>query len=155
VWEGAERESFPEWPDPYQKNRLGSSLWYVDKLLRGVEQIIAEPSSKSPFRGYLADVSPEQQAVIERSIGEIRQALVEVLAHHQIPMPEAKVSALHAIRTHLDYVDIAIAELAPRHMKGYGGIEEAAARQLDRIVHQLGALVRRLHRYLGGTLLQD
>ena len=137
--------------NPYQRNRLGVSLLHVDRLLRDVEQILTEPSSRSPFRRYEADVTPEQQGVLAQSLEEIRRALVEALQRQEIVSSERKISALHAIRTNLDYVDIYIAELAPRYMKGYGKVEEAAAHELDRIVHELGTMVRRLSLYLGKT----
>jgi hypothetical protein len=121
----------------------------VDRLLRDVEQILTEPSSRSPFRRYDADVTPEQQEVLAQSLEEIRGALVEALQRQDIVSPDHKISALHAIRTNLDYVDIYIAELAPRYMKGYGEVEEVAGRELDRIVHELGTMVRRLSLYLG------
>ena len=133
----------------YQKNRLAVSLLHVDRLLRDVEQILAEPFSQSPFRRYAADVTPEQREVIAQSLEEVRRALVQALREQGILSPDRKISALHAIRTNLDYVDIYIAELAPRYMKGYGKVEEAAAHDLDRIVHELGTMVRRLSLYLG------
>jgi hypothetical protein len=137
--------------NPYQKNRLGVSLLHVDRLLRDVEQVLAEPSSRSPFRRYVADVTPEQQGVIAQSIEEIRRSLVETLRRQDVPSPDRKISALHAIRTNLDYADIYIAELAPRYMQGYGRVEQAAAQELNHIVRELGTLVRRLYLYLGKT----
>jgi len=48
----------------------------------------------------------------------------------------------------LTFVEIAIAELAPRYMRGYGPISQEGAADLDEIVTQLQSAVNELHRYM-------
>jgi len=45
-------------------------------------------------------------------------------------------------------VDIAIAELAPRYMRGYGPVSEEGAADLNSIVAELQSAIKELTRYV-------
>ncbi len=54
------------------------------------------------------------------------------------------------IRIHVDltFIDIAIAELAPHYMRGYGPVSEEGAADLNGIVAELQSAIKELTRYM-------
>ena len=48
----------------------------------------------------------------------------------------------------LTFVEIAIAELAPRYMRGYGPVSEQGATDLYGVVAELQSAAKELHRYI-------
>lgn len=67
------------------------------------------------------------------------------------PLPP-DIPATRAAMTHLSFVDIAIEELKPHYMRGFGAVPEDAVNELNGVVHELRALVTGLERYLNRKL---
>ena len=62
------------------------------------------------------------------------------------------IPATRAALTHLTFVDIAIEELKPHYMRGFGAVPEDAVNELNGVVHELRALVTSTERYLNQEL---
>ena len=139
----------------HQANRLLVTCTYIDKLLSDIESALSAASSKSPFPKYVSDLSPAQRRVIEDYITKFRAQLVRVLHGMGIPVPKAHIGAAHSIRTALTFVDIAVEELMPKYMRGYGEVPENAKEALNGIVAELSSLVRQLDSYIGMGLGGD
>jgi GTP-binding protein EngB required for normal cell division len=137
----------------FQRNRLSVTCTYIDKLLQDVEEVLNATASKSPFPKYVADISPAQRRVIEDYIARLRAQLLRVLEGIRIPVPPARISAVHSLRTALTFIDIAVEELKPRYMRGYGEVPESAQETLNGIVAELDGLVRQLNTYLASETL--
>lgn len=133
----------------HQQRRLRVTCEHIDKMLSEVEEILNVASSKAAFPRYSLDISPVQRRTIEDYIARIRAQLVRVLDGQGIRDHRDPISARHAIYTSLIYVDIAIEELKPRYMRGYGDLPDSVAREVNGIVGELESLVLRLNRYLG------
>lgn len=131
-----------------QQRRLSVTCSHIDKLLKDVEEVLNVTASKSPFPKYVSDISPAQRRVVEDYIARFRAQLVRVLEGTRIPPPTAKISAVHSVRTTLTFIDIAVEELSPRYMKGYGEVPPNAQEALYGIVAELESLVRQLNEYL-------
>lgn len=138
-----------------QRRRLSVTCAYIDKLLKDVEEVLNASASKSPFPKYLSDISISQRRVIEDYIARFRAQLLRVLEGVQIPVPPAHISALHALHTSLTFIDIAVEELKPRYMRGYGELPANAQEMLNGIVAELDSLIRQLNTYLGAGLGSD
>jgi GTP-binding protein EngB required for normal cell division len=132
----------------FQRNRLSVTCSYIDKLLKDIEEVLNATASKSPFPKYVSDISPAQRRVIEDYIARFRSQLLRVLEGMRIPVPAARISAVHSLRTSLTFIDIAVEELKPRYMRGYGEVPEKAQESLNGIVAELDGLVRQLNAYL-------
>jgi hypothetical protein len=79
--------------------------------------------------------------LIEASVSSIRRQLLHVLAS-QFLAPEApNISATHSVNVNLTFVEIAIAELAPHYMRGYGPVSEDGAADLTTIMSELQSSV--------------
>jgi len=139
----------------FQQRHLLTSLQHADKLLSEIEGILTAASSKSPFPEYQGDVTPTQGKVIQDYIARFRGQMLRVLEGQGIRSPAPHISALHSIRVHLTFINIALTEIGPEYMRGYGEIPECAIADLNGLVAELNTLVGKLDAYLAQGLGQD
>ena len=131
-----------------QQRRLRVTCQYIDKLLSDIEIVLHAAASKSPFPRYVVDITPAQSRVIEDHIHRLRAQLLRTLAwQHMEPQPP-DIPATRAVMTDLAFVDIAIEELKPSYMRGYGAVPEDAVDELNGVVHELRSLVTGMERYV-------
>ena len=141
----------------FQQRRLSVSCAYIDKLLSDVEAVLWASSSKSAFPKYIPDIPPGQRRVIEDYISRIRARLVRTLESQGIPIGSPSIPATRSVHTALTFVRIAVEELRPRYMRGYGEVSPVASAELNGIVRELEGLVSQLDRFVwlgAGTDLQ-
>lgn len=139
----------------HQKRRLLVTCQYIDKLLADIEAILNTPASKAAFPRYASNLTPAQRSAIEDYIAQIRAQLLRVLDEQAIPREPASIPASRAIRADLGVIDIALLELNPRYMRGYGPVPEEASRNVDTVVRELRDLVGRLDRFVLERAGQD
>ena len=132
----------------FQARRLQVTCRYIDKLLGDIESLLNFSASRTAFPRYSADVLPEQRGVIEGYVARLRAQLVRVLDAQGIAREQVPIPASHAIAVALGAIDIEMEELMPEHMRGYGDLPEAAARELNGIVGQLRGLTAEFDAYL-------
>ena len=130
------------------ERRLTVTCRYIDKLLAEIENALNVSASKLAFPQYVSDLSPAQRRVIEDYISRIRTQLARVLDGQGIERPPADIPVSRSLHSHLAFVEIAVEELKPEYMRGYGEIPPAAAVELDGIAGELQGLVRQLDQYL-------
>jgi hypothetical protein len=140
--------------DPQQRH-LRVSCQYVDRLLSDIESVLHAAASKSPFPRYVVDVTPAQSEVIEDHIHRMRSQLLRTLAWQQMEPQPPEIPATRAIMTDLSFVEIAIEEMRPRHMLGYGAVPEDAVDQLNGVVDELRSLADGMQRYVREELSDD
>lgn len=138
-----------------QKRRLRVSCEYIDKLLSDIESVLNTSTSGSPFPKYRDDLSLAQRKVAQDYIARIRAQLVRVLEGQEVPLSNERIGARHALRTTLEFIDIAVEELKPKYMRGYGELPAAVVPELNGIVGELQAVVKKFSAYLEQDLGQD
>ena len=138
-----------------QKFHLLNNCQYADKLLSEIEGILTAASSKSPFPRYQVDISAAQSKVVQDYIARIRAQMLRILEAQGIPPPGPKFGAIHSIRVTLAFVRIALTEMGPRYMRGYGEIPDSAIPELNGVVSELEGLAGKLDAYLAQGLGQD
>jgi len=138
-----------------QARRLRVTCQYIDKLLSDIESILNATASKAAFPRYSSDISPAQRRTIEDYIGRVRAQLVRVLEGQGIPKEKPQIPASRSVHVILGAVDIAIEELKPKYMRGYGEVPEPVATELNGIAGELSGLVSRLDGYLAQGVGQD
>jgi hypothetical protein len=134
--------------NPNQRQRLLVTCKHIDELLGNMEETLNAAASKSVFPGYIGDISLPQRETIEDYIARLRGQLLQVLAKQSLAPEEARISAAHAIHVDLTFIEIAIAELAPHYMRGYGAVSEQGATDLQGVIAELQSTVKELHRFL-------
>lgn len=138
-----------------QRRHLLTSVEYADELLSEIEEILNATASKSPFPKYQVDLKPAQGKMVQDYIARIRAQMLRVLEGQGIGPRGPQVGAIHSIRVQLAFVRIALTEIGPRYMRGFGEIPESAIADLNGLVAELNTLVDRLDVYLAQGLGQD
>jgi hypothetical protein len=134
--------------NPSQRQRLLVTCKHIDKLLGNIEDTLNAAASKSVFPGYVGDIIPQQRKTIEDYIARLREQLLQVLARQSLAPEEPRISAVHAIHVDLTFIEIAIAELDPHYMRGYGLVSEQGASDLHGVIAELQTTVKELHGYV-------
>jgi GTP-binding protein EngB required for normal cell division len=138
-----------------QQRHLWVSCQHIDKLLSDVEHILSVSTSKAAFPKYHLDITPAQRRTIEDYIARLRAQLARVLDGQGIPKSNASIPARRAVCATLAFVDLAVEELKPKYMRGYGEVPPDVAVELEGIVGELQGLVSRFDRYLLQTEGED
>lgn len=132
----------------FQARRLSVTCQYIDRVIGEIEGILYSAGSKAAFPKLIQDVTPAQRRTMEDYLARIRAQLVRVLDGQGIPRPEAWIPASRAVYTSLTMIDIAVEELRPRYMRGYGEVPAELATELEGISGELRGLVARINQYL-------
>lgn len=130
------------------KRHLVVTLGYIDQVLREAEQILATAGSASPFARYTQDSSPLQRKVIGDSIDHLGQVMAHIMADLDLPHPAPICGALWAAQTQVSGARIAVAELRPKTMRGYGTLSTEDIERIDAIVAKLDAQLEALMSYI-------
>ena len=138
-----------------QQHRLVGTCQYVNQLLADLEHAFAEAQSSSPFGRYVNDLAPAEQRLVQDYIARIRTQLVRVLAGQNLVPAPHRTGVRWSILTRLAFVDVAVEELKPHYMRGYGAVAPEAAAALNGIVEELHGTIAQLTRYLAVDRTED
>jgi len=126
------------------QRHLLATFQHVDNLLSEADRILVSAGSPSPFQEYSQDSTPVQRKVTHDYILRVRETMRRILEDLELP-PKLPISgALWAARNHLAFAGIAITEIEPRHMLGYGELSNEDHQTLDKIVAELNSVLDRL-----------
>jgi GTP-binding protein EngB required for normal cell division len=139
----------------FQARSLSVTCQYVDKMIGEIEQVLNSSTSKAAFPKFIKDVTPTQRRTIEDYLARIRAQLTRVLDGQGIPRPEPTIPASRAVSTALLTIDIAVEELRPSYMRGYGTVSAELVTELEGICGELRVLVGRVHQYLAQDSGED
>lgn len=131
-----------------QQRGLLVTCSHIDKSLCDIERALHSATSESPFPRYVVDVTPAQSRAIEGYIHRLRSQLLRTLDWQHMKPEPASVPVTRSMISQLTFIDIAIEELKPRHMRGYGAIPEDAVDGLNGVVGELQSIVGSMERYL-------
>jgi hypothetical protein len=131
-----------------QRRHLGATCRYIDNLLCDIEHALHSAASQSPFPRYVLDITPAQARVIEDHIGRLRAQLLRTLAWQHLKPDPPEVPVTRLLMTDLAFADVAIEELKPKHLKGYGAVPADAADELNATIGELRAVVKDMERYV-------
>jgi len=139
----------------HQARRLLVTCQHIDKLLGQIEEILNTTTSKAAFPRYAADIVPAQCRTIQDYIARVRAQLIRVLNGQGIMPEKPSIPVSRAIHVMLLSIEIAVEELSPQDMRGYGAVPDSVATELNGIVGELTSLVHRFDRYLSEGLGED
>ncbi len=134
--------------NPFQANRLVVTCHYIDRLLVDAEGILDPRTCNAAFPRYAQDTSPAESAEMQKRIAEMRAQMIAVLRELEIPSEPPSIPASRAVHALLDAIDIAVQELRPRYMRGYGAVGSKAAAHLDAIVGKFSNLIMEMNHSL-------
>lgn len=141
-------ENSPKSLNEFQGRRLKVTCQYIDKVAGEIEEILHSAATKAAFPKFIQDVNSAQRRTIGDYLARIRAQLARVLDGQGIPRPEAWIPASRAVYTSLTVIDIAVEELRPQYIRGYGEVPPELATELEGISGELRGLVARVNQYL-------
>lgn len=130
------------------RRRLLAHAQYADRLISDIDQILGGSESKSPFPRYSPDVSPQPARVIRGQLRRFREHLSHVLSSVGIHYGGATLGALHSIRVALAFVRIAVQEMNPEYLLGYGAMPQDCASEVRGLCMELEGIIDGLERDL-------
>jgi small GTP-binding protein len=130
------------------KRRLEITFQHVDQLLSEAEQVLRIGSSKSPFKRYIPDENPLQTKVLHDYIVWLQEEMVRSLQHLDIDISSPTIGALKAFGTSVLFADIALEEIKPGYMCGYGFLSDEDSRELERMSCDLQRVLKQMSDYL-------
>jgi hypothetical protein len=133
--------------NPAQARSVRATFTHVSNLLEGVLRIAR--GEVTPFDRQHPDLGPEEARQVVALVASIRERMLEAMAQLGIPLPEADGSARWTAHTALSFAEIALADLTPRELRGYGFMDDQAARLVTTIASDLQGMVTRAHEVLG------
>ena len=139
----------------FQARNLTVTCQHIDKMIGEMEQVLNSAASKAAFPKYLGDIASPQRRTLEDYFSRIRAQLTRVLEGQGIPRPEATIPASRAVFAALLSIDIAVEELRPSYMRGYGELTPELVTELEGICGELRELVSRVSQYLMQDTGQD
>jgi len=130
-----------------QRSRILAGVSYIDKLLIDVDQILTAFSSTG-FPKYRNPLTPAQVRVLRDYAHRLRQQTVHVLNALDINLPGPKLDCTHSIRVTLQFIQVAIEELAPERLRGYGDVPENLSELLAGGLQEMKGIARQMDSYL-------
>jgi GTP-binding protein EngB required for normal cell division len=101
---------------------------------RHIDQLLTEgasglgPSDDTAIFGLVSpDATPVQKKVVADQIRRVRQTVRTALDACDLAIPPPTVAALWSLQTYLMSVDITLEEMGPKHLVGYGPLDQASA----------------------------
>src|SRR6266496_2433415 len=138
-----------------QQRRLIITCQYVDRLLEDLERAFTEAQSTSPFGRYANDLAPAEQRLVHDYIARLRTQLLRMLEGQGLSATPRHIGLRHSLLTHLTFIDVAVEELKPHYMKGFGDVASDAAAALNGIVEELHGTIGQLTRSLAVHRSED
>ena len=131
-----------------QRRRFLAVAKHADELLCNVEAILTASETKAAFPKYRPDVSPHQARLMRSHIARFRSHLLRAIAALGVRYEGPETSATHAIRVALAFVRVAIQEMAPERLHGYGRLPERAAAEIRGLCMELDGLLKSIEQNL-------
>lgn len=125
----------------------------VDRLLGEMEALAT--SRDSPFRRYVDDLSPVQKQLLTAFTRAARLRMVGALSQFGVPAPAPSGSARATARNALTFAEIALQEVEPSHLRGYGMLSSEAEAAIERMLADLAATLGSVREFLAETVDDD
>jgi hypothetical protein len=127
----------------FHKRRILTTFQHIDKLLgQSLHAIAPAHSDLQPH--HVQDIFASKLLHIQNHIDLIRDQMSSFLKRCKIMLPEKTRSSSWTLKTNLTSIGIALDDLSPSKMKGYGEMDSAAARELTQTIQEIRKLMNQL-----------
>ncbi len=138
-----------------QKRAVLLACLDIHRRMAEMEALLIKSTEPSPFARHSNDLSPTERKVVQDYFARLRVVMQDCLRDAGIPLDVHRSSARWAVQCGMIGIDIAIAEVSPDRLRGYGPVDPAAATQVATIQQALRRLVQRVAAYLHQGLGHD
>ena len=122
-----------------QMNHLVGTFRHIDALLRTIESAIADEKD-GLFPHYLRDLSARQKQSLKAAIDVIRERMRRKLQHYGLGAPGPRTTATRSAESALQFIDVALDNLRPKEMRGYGPVSDGANAELQELINEFHSL---------------
>jgi hypothetical protein len=129
-----------------QKRNVLNTFRHVDDLLWRVERVLATAGEQSLLQRCENDITSEQRKQYRALVEQVREAMERILKSNDIHDKHAPIRATHAVNTGFLLASVAVEELRPKHLRGYGKVSDNDAQGIERLVDDLQELLMRVQR---------
>ncbi len=127
----------------------------LHRRMADMEALLAQGSSPSPFSQYVNDLSPTEAQVVRDYFARLRATMLACLREAGIPLEVHATSTRWALQVNVNFLHIAVAEMGPEQLRGYGVVTEAGRAQALKVQQELTRLIDRISTYLRQGLGRD
>ncbi len=132
----------------HHRRVLLAAFRHIDGLLSDIEAAALSERPKSPLSRFAPDLRPEARQVVADYVARARARLEEALRALRIPAAGPRVSASKFVRSSLIAAEVALDQVSPSRLQGYGEIGSAGAAALGNLEADLARCLERLRTYL-------
>jgi len=127
----------------------------IDRRLAELESLVSRGDRPSPLSEYVSDLSSIEVRVLLDHFARIRSVMLAHLEELGIPLDVRQNSVRWVLQTSLMHVQVAIDDMDPGQLSGYGVLSEAGRAAATRIQDDLTRLLDRTRSYLSQGLGRD
>ena len=132
----------------FHQVKLRVTFEHIDSLLTEAEHILLDSLSNSPFNRHRADSTPVERRVVHDYVVRIQAAMARFMEEQHILFGERRCDSRVAVHTALRYAAVAVDELHPGLLGGYGKVTDAGQVFLENLRTELRSLIGKLQTYL-------
>ena len=115
---------------PLHKHVLLTGFLDIESRLQQMESLLAQGTRPSPLSGCVGDLSPTEAKVVEDYFVRIRSTMLTCLKKHSIPIEVRPTSLRWSLQCNMTMLDVAVAELGPERLRGYGEMGDAGRQEV-------------------------
>ncbi len=120
-----------------------------------MEALLAQAGTSGPFSQYVADLSPTEARVVRDYFGRLRATMLASLRENDIPLDIRRTGLRWGLQVGMTTLSVAVAELSPQNLRGYGPLSSAGEATALKIQQELRRLIDRAAVYVGQGAGQD
>ncbi len=127
----------------------------LHRRMAEMEAWLIQAGASTAFSEYVNDVSPTEGKVLRDYFTRIRDTMLACLQEAHLPREEQRTSLRWAIQCGLTFLHIAVSEMSPKRLRGYGSLSRAGEAEAVRMQQELTRWIDRAAAYLRQGLGRD
>ncbi|MEK6290568.1 MAG: hypothetical protein V4793_04100 [Paraburkholderia tropica] len=112
-------------PPDNARHALRAHLWHLLELLDKLHEICQANAGRRARVSYLHRPGGQQRDSIEHFLEDFRQELNQAAVQWGIDLEGEQIDAVHALVVTLQFVGIALEEMSPSRLSGFGALDPA------------------------------
>jgi hypothetical protein len=137
------------------KEILVSTFTSLHDQLVEIEAVIADAQHPADFSRHVNDLSPEELSAVADYISQLRGEMRTCLEEAGVPIEKQPVGLRWALQTAINAIDVAVAEMSPHRLSGYGSLNKEDEEQVAAMQERLHRLDKEINVRLGGHAIQS
>jgi GTP-binding protein EngB required for normal cell division len=145
-------------PSPFNDSQRRSVLFVlldIHHRMTEMEATLSQSLIHPPFSEFVNDLSPTEGQVARDYFARIRTTMIACLQEAGIPLEVRRVSARWSLQCGATFMSVALSEISPERLRGYGLLAPAGESNVIKIRQDLQRLIDRLSAYLRQGLGRD